>query len=218
MKQNGNPPLFLGYIRKSVLDADDESASPARQRAAIEKAISARYPGAAIEWYEDLNISGRYEANRPDWQRLLQDLENQGGNGIVVESIDRAYRNVKEFLSFYDNVLAPAGRTLISATQEIDMSTAQGRAMASLLMTFAEMESRIAGERFSATIRFRMRSEGRHYGGIPFGCERDEKSHHLIPSQAVYWYNPATGEARADEFPGAERRYYYDGLRAMYEY
>jgi site-specific DNA recombinase len=206
--------LFLAYIRKSVIEG--ETASPARQRAAIERRIATAYPDARIEWYEDLDISGRHEVNRPDWQRLLQDLEAKGADGIAVESYDRSHRNVREFLHFYDTVLAPAGRTLISATQNLDLSTAQGRAMASVLMAFAELESRIASERMSQTIRYRIEIEGRHHGMIPFGCEHNEAGY-LVPSQAAYYYSPATGEASAEESPGFEPRYYHDGLRAMFE-
>lgn len=215
--------VFLGYIRKSVIEG--ETASPARQRAAIERRVLSAYPGSQIKWYEDLDISGKFEANRPGWQSLLADLESEGGDGVTVESYDRSHRNVREFLNFYDTVLAPAGRTLISATQNIDLSTADGRAMATVILAFAEMESSKASERMTAHLSH-LRAGGRHHGGIPFACDRDPITHHLTPSEKTYLYSPATGEALPDTDPeseltelppGFERRYYHDALRAIFE-
>ena len=215
------PETFLCYIRKSIFDDDETSPdrySPARQRAAIERSCPR---DCALEWYEDLNISGRHEADRPHWQRLLNDLSRPDVAGIIVESYDRSHRNVKEFLTFYDNHLAPRGLRLISATQNIDLSTADGRAMASVIMAFAEMESRKAGERMAATIRYKVEGEGRHWGATPFGCSRDPQTKHLVPSTGFYWYNPTTREARPDDAempPPWEKRYFHDSLRATFDY
>jgi DNA invertase Pin-like site-specific DNA recombinase len=215
---------FLAYIRKSVVEG--ETDSPARQRAAIERRVLAAYPDARIEWYEDLDISGKSESNRPGWQRLLADLKSKGGAGVAVESYDRSHRNVKEFLSFYDDALAPVGRTLISATQNLDLATADGRLMATVMMGFAEAEARKASERMTAHLGHLRAAEGRHHGSIPFGCDRDPQTKHLIPSQTAYLYNATTGEAVPDSTPvgelaepppGFQRRYYHDALRILYE-
>lgn len=65
--------MFIAcYIRKSVVE-DDATASPARQRAAIERVVPAKYER---RWYQDLDISGRHEAGRPDFMRLLTDLSD----------------------------------------------------------------------------------------------------------------------------------------------
>jgi DNA invertase Pin-like site-specific DNA recombinase len=214
---------FRAYIRKSVIEG--ETDSPARQRAAIERRVLSAYPDARIEWYEDMDISGKSESNRPGWQRLLADLKSKGGDGVVVESYDRSHRNVKEFLAFYDEVLAPAGRTLISTTQNLDLVTADGRLMATVVMGFAEAEARKASERMTAHLGH-LRNQGRHHGSIPFGCDRDPQTKHLIPSQTAYLYNVTTGEAVPDSSPvgelaepppGFERRYYYDALRILFE-
>lgn len=214
--------LFLAYIRKSVIEG--ETASPARQRSAIERRIFAAYPDARIEWYQDLDLSGRFEANRPGWQSLLSDLGSKGGDGVVVESYDRSHRNVAEFLNFYDTVLAPAGRTLISATQNLDLATADGRAMVTVILAFAEMEARKGSERMVSHLSH-LRASGRFHGGTPFGCDRHPETKHLVPSSKSYLYNPVTGEARGtmnereESSPDSsfEIRYYHDSLRALFE-
>jgi DNA invertase Pin-like site-specific DNA recombinase len=196
-------PLYRAYIRKSVEDENNPSASPARQRAAIEQ-WAAAHGLPALEWYQDLDISGRREANRPDWLRLLGDLDRPGTTGVIVESIDRSHRNVTEFLHFYDSQLEPRGLTLISATQDINLSTTDGRVMATVIMAFAEAESRKAGDRMAATVQHLRANNGRHWGPTPFGCDRDPITKHLIPTVKTYTLN------------GAERRY-YDTLVALFE-
>lgn len=211
-------PTLLGYIRRSVMDGpDDPTASPARQRAAIERAAAGL--GAEVEWFEDLDISGRHEYNRPGWQALLARLNDAGVIGVAVESYDRSHRNVREFLGFADN-LALLGKRLISASQNIDMGTADGRMMASVLMAFSEGESRKASERTRATIKHLVDHERRHWGTQPFGTDREPATKHLIPSTRFYWLDPGTGAAYAAgevDPPGCEKRFYYDGLRTMFD-
>ncbi len=72
---------------------------------------------------------------------------------------DRSHRNLREFLTFQDDVLSPRGQALISASQNIDLNTTGSRAMAAVLMTFAEMEARKASDRMKATIQFCCKKE-----------------------------------------------------------
>jgi hypothetical protein len=75
-----------------------------------------------------MDISGRYEANRPGWQSLLRDLDDPAVFGVIVESYDCSHRNLREFLAFQDDVLSPRGQALISASQNIDLNTTVVRA------------------------------------------------------------------------------------------
>jgi DNA invertase Pin-like site-specific DNA recombinase len=222
MTKNGKSPqkqsgVFLGYVRKSII-MDPRTASPARQRAAIERRLAYTHPGVTIEWFEDLDKSGRNEASRPDWQRLLRRVQDPDVIGVAVESLDRNHRNLKQFLNFYDDILAPAGKTLVVALQNIDMSSTDGRALASILMALAEAEASKASDRMTGTLAH-IRTQGRFHGGNPFGCDRDPLTKHLIPTLRAYLYSPATGEARPDEDPappGFERRYYHDALHELF--
>lgn len=208
--------ILLGYTRKSIIDGPTDS--PGRQRAAIERAAAAL--GATVEWFEDLDISGFSEKKRPGWQALLATLNKPGVIGVAVESIDRSHRNVREFLDFYDDRLAPRRLRLISATQNLDLSTADGRLTATIIMAFSESESRKASERMRASVAFKQQSLGRHWGVVPFGTQRD-KSLNLTASTAYYLLDASTGQAyRADDTTapaGCEPRYYHDGLRAMFD-
>jgi len=208
--------ILLGYIRKSIIDEVEGAASPARQKSTIRQ--WAERHGFQVKIYEDMDISGRYEANRPGWQNLLRDLDDPNVFGVIVESIDRSHRNLREFLAFQDDQLSPRGQALISASQNIDLNTTDGRAMASVLMTFAEMEARKTSDRMKATIQFRREKEGRYFGPEPFGCATDDDQI-LIPSSETYWLHPATDQAQTDkpaDVAGWEERAYYDALQRMF--
>ncbi len=210
------PQFLLGYIRKSIIDEVEGAPSPARQKSAIRHWAEQR--GFQVKLYEDMDISGRYEANRPGWQKLLRDLDDPNVFGVIVESYDRSHRNLREFLAFQDDILSPRGQALISASQNIDLNTTDGRAMASVLMTFAEMEARKASDRMKATIQFRREKEGKYFGSEPFGCATDNDQV-LIPSSETYWLHPETGQSSSDkptDSTGWEERSYFDALRQMF--
>jgi DNA invertase Pin-like site-specific DNA recombinase len=84
--------FLLGYIRKSIIDEVEGAPSPARQKSTIRH--WAERHGFQVKIYEDMDISGRYEANRPGWQKLLRDLDDPNVFGVIVESIDRSVRRV----------------------------------------------------------------------------------------------------------------------------
>ena len=208
--------FLLGYIRKSIIDEVEGAPSPARQKSTIRR--WAERHGFQVKIYEDMDISGRFEANRPGWQDLLRDLDDPDVFGVIVESYDRSHRNLREFLAFQDDTLSPRRQALISASQNIDLNTTDGRAMASVLMAFAEMEARKASDRMKATIKFRRQKEGKYFGPEPFGCATDDDQV-LIPSPETYWLHSATGQVCTEKPTNTtdwEERSYFDALQQMF--
>jgi DNA invertase Pin-like site-specific DNA recombinase len=215
---NYTTKYLLGYVRKSIVEVDPddhdapEPVSLQRQKNAINRwAQSHNY---RVKFYEDVDISGRYEANRPGWQQLRTALDDNDVAGVIVEAFDRDHRNLREFLAFHDDELHPRDQKLISATQNIDVSTTDGRAMASVLMAFAEMESRKASDRMKDTINFQRERHGKYFGPPLFGCDRSNDGV-LIPTAKTYWLHPDTGLAGATEPADSrdwEERYYINSL------
>jgi DNA invertase Pin-like site-specific DNA recombinase len=210
--------FYACYIRKSVID-DETTKSPARQRENISRVIP---PGCAARWYEDLDISGRYEAKRPGWLRLLSDLNDPDCAGVACESLDRIYRNRTEFGLFKARLESTGQRLIIADAIGIDGSTAAGNLFLGMTAEVAEFESRVASERMTATIRYKQEIIGQHFGRFPFGCDRHPETKLLIPSTLSYWLDPLTGEAGPlpdpqSPPPGCECRYYFDALRTLYD-
>lgn len=212
------PKTLLAYIRKSVYK-DPRAISPEMQRAAIQQ-WSDRCGPFAIEWFEDLGLSGRFEANREGWQALLQRLDQNDPAvyGIAVYNYTKTHRNLIHYLKFYDERIAPLGKRLIDISNpSLDLGTANGRMLGSIQMAVAEAHARQTSENIIEAIHHVQAVNGRHYGPTPFGCDRDPLTHHLIPSAGFYYLHPATGAAYpgdSDPPPDCERRYYHDALTA----
>lgn len=212
---------LLAYVRKSEYSADrnTDREAVARRRHDIQAWADAHGPFHVL-YFEDLDVSGRYEKGRPGWADLVGHLDQPGVWGVIVEDWRDSHRNVKEFLTFYDNHLAPRKLRLICLKyQGLDLATADGRYVVTTLMNINEWEAAKSSERRSAAIRFRMETLGRHVGPTPFGTTRDPQTKHLVPSPLTYALHTSGQAWRSDDLPlpaNCEQRYYYDSLCALF--
>lgn len=98
-----------------------------------------------VKEYSDKGFSGRAK-KRPALIELLNDLEEKKINTVIVYKLDRLGRNFSQ-LNEIINALDKKGVKLISATQNLDNSTPEGKFMLRLLMGLAEFESEIISKR-----------------------------------------------------------------------
>jgi len=208
--------LALIYSRKSVVhDLAAEISNERQEEACIQEA---RRHGWAWEIYRDVDVSGRTE-DRPEWRRLKAQLYRKEVAAVVVESLSRANRSVRDFFNFLGEV-DEYGVALISVKERIDTSTAMGRAFVGFIAILNQLEADLASERMAMTIEFRQMA-GRHWGLTPFGCSRDGR-HNLIPTEEGIWTAPS-GEwiVGSETSPplawGGEWYGYHAGLRRLYE-
>ncbi|MDR7237317.1 recombinase family protein [Neobacillus drentensis] len=106
-------------------------------------------------------MSGKRD-DRPELNRLLQYLRK--GDSLVIYKLDRLGRSTKKLLELAEE-LDSRGIELISTQDQIDTSTAIGKAMFRMLMVLAEMERDITAERTIAGLEA-ARARGR-VGGRP---------------------------------------------------
>ncbi|MCA3413228.1 MAG: recombinase family protein [Roseomonas sp.] len=166
------------YTRKSSEEGlDMEFNSLDAQREACEAYIaSQRSEGwAAIrEPYDDGGVSGG-TLERPALQRLLADVEAGLIDVIVVYKIDRLSRSLMDFAKLVD-VFDRNQVTFVSVTQSFNTTTSMGRLTLNILLSFAQFEREVIGERirdkFAAS-----RKRGMWMGGyVPLGYDvRDRK-------------------------------------------
>ena len=166
------------YTRKSSEEGlDMEFNSLDAQREACEAYIaSQRSEGwAAIrEPYDDGGISGG-TLERPALQRLLADVEAGLIDVIVVYKIDRLSRSLMDFAKLVD-IFDRNQVTFVSVTQSFNTTTSMGRLTLNILLSFAQFEREVIGERirdkFAAS-----RKRGMWMGGyVPLGYDvRDRK-------------------------------------------
>ncbi|WP_291206972.1 recombinase family protein [Hyphomonas sp.] len=166
------------YTRKSSEEGlDMEFNSLDAQRDACESYIaSQRSEGwAAIrERYDDGGFSGG-TLERPALKQLLNDIENGLIDVIVVYKIDRLSRSLMDFARLVE-VFDRNNVTFVSVTQSFNTTTSMGRLTLNILLSFAQFEREVIGERirdkFAAS-----RKRGMWMGGsVPFGYDvRDRK-------------------------------------------
>ncbi|MCA3451242.1 MAG: recombinase family protein [Rhodobacter sp.] len=166
------------YTRKSSEEGlDMEFNSLDAQREACEAYIaSQRSEGwAAIrEPYDDGGVSGG-TLDRPALQRLLADVEAGLIDVIVVYKIDRLSRALMDFARLVE-IFDRNQVTFVSVTQSFNTTTSMGRLTLNILLSFAQFEREVIGERirdkFAAS-----RKRGMWMGGyVPLGYDvRDRK-------------------------------------------
>lgn len=101
--------------------------------------------------YTDINISGSKE-NRPAFNLLLQDLRDYKFDIVMVYKLDRLGRSLKHLLSLFDEFNLK-GVHFISASQNIDTTSASGRLQLQIIGAFAEFERSLISERTKEGLR-----------------------------------------------------------------
>ena len=130
--------------------------------------------------YDDGGISGA-TLERPALQRLLADIEAQRVDVVVVYKIDRLSRALMDFAKLVE-VFDRNNVTFVSVTQSFNTTTSMGRLTLNILLSFAQFEREVIGERirdkFAAS-----RKKGMWMGGfVPLGY--DVKDRKLVVNQA----------------------------------
>jgi DNA invertase Pin-like site-specific DNA recombinase len=166
------------YTRKSSEEGlEQEFNSLDAQREACEAYIrSQRHEGwtALAARYDDGGISGG-TLERPALQRLLADIRAGRLDLVVVYKVDRLTRSLADFAKIVEAFDA-AGVSFVSVTQQFNTTTSMGRLTLNMLLSFAQFEREVTGERIRDKIAA-SRRKGMWMGGtVPLGYEvRDRK-------------------------------------------
>src|SRR6202047_1222645 len=143
---------------------------------------SQRHAGwiALSEMYDDGGLSGG-TIERPALQRLLSDIKAGKVQIIVVYKVDRLTRSLADFAKIVD-VLDAHDASFVSVTQQFNTTTSMGRLTLNMLLSFAQFEREIAGERIRDKIAA-SKAKGMWMGGnVPLGYDVRERK--LVVSEA----------------------------------
>lgn len=122
--------------------------------------------------YEDRGYSGK-NTSRPALTELLQDIQAGIIDTVIVYRLDRFSRNIVDFYNLYE-VMKSHKCEFVSVTENFDTSTAMGRAMMGVLVTFAQMERENIQQRVRDNYYYRIAQDGRWAGGpAPYGFKND---------------------------------------------
>lgn len=138
-----------------------------RQVEAAEQYAAAR-GWQVVNVYRDAGVSATYNKpeDRAGWRALLDAPDTY--DAVLVWKIDRLARRVLDFLHA-DESLQARGAGIVAVEDPVDMTTATGRAFATLLAVFGEMEAEAIRARVRAARTHLLRA-GRVVGGtVPYG-------------------------------------------------
>jgi DNA invertase Pin-like site-specific DNA recombinase len=174
------------YTRKSSEEGlEQEFNSLQAQREACEAFIhSQRHEGwvclAAV--YDDGGFSGA-TMDRPALGRLLADTAAGRVDIVVVYKIDRLTRSLADFGKIVE-ILDKRGTSFVSVTQQFNTTTSMGRLTLNVLLSFAQFEREVIGERIRDKIAASKR-KGMWMGGVPsLGYRVEDRKLVLIDSEA----------------------------------
>ncbi|WP_165938365.1 recombinase family protein [Parafrankia sp. BMG5.11] len=174
------------YTRKSTEDGlEQEFNSLDAQREACEAYIlSQRHEGWTLvpNRYDDGGFSGG-SMLRPGLTALLADIEAGLVDVIVVYKVDRLTRSLADFAKIVEQLDARQA-SFVSVTQAFNTTTSMGRLTLNVLLSFAQFEREVTGERIRDKIAA-SKKKGMWMGGpVPLGYEVVDRKLVPVPEEA----------------------------------
>lgn len=141
--------------------------------------------------YDDGGFSGG-TLDRPALTRLLADIEQKRIKVIVVYKVDRLTRSLADFAKMVERFDA-LGVSFVSVTQQFNTTTSMGRLTLNVLLSFAQFEREVTGERIRDKIAA-SKKKGLWMGGNPpVGYTPKDRTLEIDPKNAEVVRNIFTG-------------------------
>jgi DNA invertase Pin-like site-specific DNA recombinase len=161
------------YTRKSSDEGLDQSFNSLdAQRAAGEAYVTSQASegwSAIAAKYDDGGYSGG-TMERPGLKALLADIAAGRVDVVVVYKIDRLTRSLTDFSRIIE-IFDAAGTSFVSVTQSFNTTDSMGRLMLNVLLSFAQFEREVTGERIRDKIAA-SKAKGMWMGGnLPLGYD-----------------------------------------------
>ena len=165
------------YTRKSSEEGLEKefNSLDAQREACAAYILSQKHAGWAPlpDLYDDGGLSGG-TMERPALKRLLADIKSGKVQIVVVYKVDRLTRSLADFAKIVD-VLDTHAASFVSVTQQFNTTTSMGRLTLNMLLSFAQFEREIAGERIRDKIAA-SKAKGMWMGGnVPLGYDVRER-------------------------------------------
>ncbi len=133
--------------------------------------------------YDDGGFSGG-SMDRPALQRLLADIQARRIDVVVVYKVDRLTRSLTDFAKLVE-LFDEHGVSFVSVTQAFNTTTSMGRLTLNVLLSFAQFEREVTGERIRDKIAA-SKKRGIWMGGVvPLGYRVNERALHIVEEHAA---------------------------------
>src|SRR5262245_31517338 len=179
------------YTRKSSAEglAQAFNSLEAQREAGVDYVKSQKHEGWEVvrARYDDGGFSGA-TMQRPALERLLADIESGDIDVVVVYKVDRLSRSLGDFAQMMQR-FDRHGVSFVSVTQQFNTTNSMGRLTLNMLLSFAQFERDIAGERIrdklAATRKKGMWVSGQPPLGYRLQKEGEERKLYVVPEEAV---------------------------------
>jgi site-specific DNA recombinase len=133
--------------------------------------------------YDDGGYSGG-STERPALKRLLADIQSHLIDVVVVYKVDRLTRSLADFAKIVE-IFDAAGVSFVSVTQQFNTTTSMGRLTLNVLLSFAQFEREVTGERIRDKIAA-SKQKGMWMGGwVPIGYDSKNRTLTINETEAV---------------------------------
>src|ERR1700678_1747038 len=134
--------------------------------------------------YDDGGYSGG-SMDRPALQKLLDDIHARRIDVIVVYKVDRLTRSLADFAKLV--VLFDAHSvSFVSVTQAFNTTTSMGRLTLNMLLSFAQFEREVTGERIRDKIAASKRKGIWVGGAVPLAYRVEDRALHIVEEHAEF--------------------------------
>lgn len=161
------------YTRKSTEDGLEQefNSLDAQREACAAYILSQASEGweAVPELYDDGGFSGG-KMERPALQRLLEEVKSGKVDIIVVYKVDRLTRSLADFAKIVE-ILDEHEASFVSVTQSFNTTNSMGRLTLNVLLSFAQFEREVTGERIRDKIAASKKKGIWMGGNIPMGYD-----------------------------------------------
>ncbi|MCM1387847.1 MAG: recombinase family protein [Bacillus sp. (in: Bacteria)] len=179
------------YPRKSVYRDNSDSVSVQIQLCKDYAGIIFKDKDIDFKIYDkDEGFSGK-NTNRPSFQELMEDVQNNTLDVVMVYKLDRISRNVQEFSAMYD-IFQQHNVSFVSVKESFDTTTPMGRTVMYILAAFAQLERENTSERVTDNMHA-LGASGKWTGGkLPTGMtsvrrQIGQKEHSYLMIDKTIW-------------------------------
>ena len=174
------------YTRKSSEEGLEQSFNSldAQREACEAYVLSQRHEGWHVvsTRYDDGGFSGG-NMGRPGLKKLLEDITAKKIHTVVVYKVDRLTRSLADFAKIVEQ-FDKQGVSFVSVTQQFNTTTSMGRLALNVLLSFAQFEREVTGERIRDKIAASKR-KGMWMGGVvPMGYDPEDRHLVVNPEEA----------------------------------
>ena len=175
------------YTRKSTEEGLEQAFNSldAQREACAAYVLCQRHVGWQLlhETYDDGGYSGG-SMDRPGLAQLMADVSAGKVDTIVVYKVDRLTRSLADFAKIVE-VLDAKGASFVSVTQAFNTTTSMGRLTLNVLLSFAQFEREVTGERIRDKVAA-SKAKGMWMGGpVPLGYRLGDRKLFVDEAEAA---------------------------------